>query len=170
MSKPGSCVPARLVRKIVRDVATRTLDDYVGHWLRRAHQSASATLAKHLRDADVTPAQLVTLLRLREAGCISQNELGRLVAMEPANIHRIAGVLLSRKLVLAGKDPADARKTLIRLSSKGRALVEELEPLHRNATKQTLNALSPEERAQLLDLLKRICDGEAQGRSDATLG
>ena len=135
----------------------RSLDDYVGHWLRRAHQAAGATLARHIREHDVTPAQLATLLRLREVGRISQNELGRAVAMERANIHRIVDGLSGRGLVLVAADPSDARKNVLSLSQTGRDLVERLEPLHADATNETMRTFTPAERERLLELLQKFC-------------
>ena len=138
--------------------SAHTLDDHVGHWLRRAHQFTSANLAKYLKAYDLTPAQLATLLRLREVEPVSQNELGRLVAMERANIHRIVARLSERGFTLAVKDSVDARKTVIRLSKRGRTIVDELEPLHWEATRETLSVLSSVEQIQLLGLLRRICN------------
>ena len=133
------------------------LDDHVGHWLRRAHHFAASNLSKHIRDHALTPAQLATLLRLHEVKHASQNELGRLVAMEPANIHKIVNRLLGQGFVLVKKDRSDARKNIIHLSTKGQRLVEELEPLHWSATQDTLSVLTAAEQRQLMSLLKRLC-------------
>lgn len=138
--------------------STLGLDDYVGHWLRRAHHSTASTLSRQIKKFDLTPAQLATLVRVRELGQVSQNELGRRVAMEPANIHKIVNRLLNRRLILARKDPADTRKTLLRLSKKGETLVEQVEPLHWRATKETMSVLNPTERRELLRLLRRLCE------------
>ena len=133
------------------------LDDYVGHLLRWAHLISSGVTAKYIRDVGLTPPQMATLLKLREVERASQNELGRLVAMERANIHGIVSRLLTRGLIEATTDATDARKTVLRLSGKGRKLVETVEPLHWQAMVETMSVLSGSERGQFLRLLKKFC-------------
>ncbi|HAK55162.1 MAG TPA: MarR family transcriptional regulator, partial [Acidobacteria bacterium] len=139
------------------------LDDYVGHLLRRAHLISSGVTAKYIRDVGLTPPQMAALLKLREVERVSQNELGRLVAMERANIHGIVSRLLTRGLVEATTDATDARKTVLRLSGKGRKLVETVEPLHWQAMVETMSVLNGRERGQLLRLLKKFCGITAPG-------
>jgi hypothetical protein len=62
------------------------LEDQVGFLLRRAYQRASSNLVERIGPYDLTAPQFATLARLYERGALSQNLLGRLVAMEPANI------------------------------------------------------------------------------------
>ncbi|MEJ2418538.1 MAG: MarR family winged helix-turn-helix transcriptional regulator [Exilibacterium sp.] len=141
-----------------RDSANpRPLDDHIGHLLRRAHQYASANLSSKLKEYGLSPAQHAVLLRLFEVRRVSQNELGRLVAMERANIHSIVNRLLAQGLIVAKKDGRDARKNVICLSGKGRRLVKTLAPLHNEATAQVLSVLSKVEIEQLYSLLQRIC-------------
>ena len=133
------------------------LDDYVGHLLRRAHLISSGVTAKHIRAVGLTPPQMAALLKLREVERASQNELGRLVAMERANIHGIVSRLLRRDLIEATTDATDARKTVLRLSRKGRTLVDAVEPLHWQAMVETMGVLSANEGRQFLRLLKKFC-------------
>ncbi len=135
----------------------RGLDAYVGHLLRRAHLISSGVTARYIRDAGLTPPQMATLLKLMEVGQISQNELGRMVAMERANIHGIITRLVDRGLVTTHRDPADARKTLLRLSSSGRRLVDRAEPRHWQAMQETMRVLTPTERTEFLRLLRKFC-------------
>ena len=118
---------------------------------------SSAVTAKHLRDVGLTPPQLATLLKLMEVERASQNELGRMVAMERANIHGIVARLIRRGLVEAMTDATDGRKTVLRLSSEGRRLVARVEPLHWQAMVETMGVLNRPERDQFLRLLKKFC-------------
>ena len=128
-------------------------------WLRRAHFRASVNLSRYIRNHDLTPPQLATLLKLQEIGEASQNELGRLVAMEPANIHKIVDRLSKRGFVRTAKDPKDARKAVISLSGQGRRILKVVEPLRQKATEDTLRVLTPAEQRRLVSLLKRISLG-----------
>lgn len=139
-----------------REAEPYSIDDQVGHLLRRAYQRATANLAQRINGHELTPMQFAALARLWEVGSASQNELGRQVAMEPANIHGLAGRLMKRGLVEAAPDPKDRRRRVLRLSAQGRALIEELIPLELAASAETTAPLSPAERETLLALLRRI--------------
>jgi DNA-binding MarR family transcriptional regulator len=135
------------------------LDDQIGHLLRRAYQVASANLTARLERHVLTPMQFAVLARLRERAPVSQNLLGRLVAMEPANIREVILRLKKRGLVRAERDGADRRLILLSLSSAGAALVETLLPLSRASTAATLRPLNAREGEMLHDLLRRVAAG-----------
>jgi DNA-binding MarR family transcriptional regulator len=132
------------------------LDDQIGHLLRRAYQVASANLTARLERHRLTPMQFAVLARLRERAPVSQNLLGRLVAMEPANIRDVVLRLKKRGLIRAERDGGDRRLILLSLSAAGAALVETLLPLSRESTAATLRPLNPHEGELLRDLLRRI--------------
>jgi DNA-binding MarR family transcriptional regulator len=135
------------------------LDDQIGHLLRRAYQAASANLTTRLERHALTPMQFAVLARLRERAPVSQNLLGRLVAMEPANIRDVILRLKKRGLVRAERDGADRRLILLSLSTAGAALVETLLPLSRESTAATLRPLNAREGEMLRDLLRRVAAG-----------
>src|SRR3977135_1019768 len=85
------------------------LEDQVGFLLRRAYQRASSNLIDRIGPYDLTAPQFATLARLYERGTLSQNLLGRLVAMEPANIRDVVLRLKKRRLRLPGPGPGGAR-------------------------------------------------------------
>ena len=136
------------------------LDDQVGHLLRRAYQVASANLASRLERYRLTPMQFAVLARLRERAPLSQNLLGRLVAMEPANIRDVVVRLKRRGLVRTGRDGADRRLILVTLSTAGAALADKLLPLSRASTAATLRPLSAREATLLRGFLQRIAAAE----------
>ncbi len=132
------------------------LDDQVGFLLRRAYQRASANLVEQIGTYDLTPPQFATLARLHERGKVSQNLLGRLVAMEPANIRDVVLRLKKRRLVTTERDRTDARLILVGLSAAGAALVRDLLPVEMQCTSKTLAPLREGERKLLYDLLRRL--------------
>ena len=133
-----------------------SIDERVGHLLRRAYQRASAHLASRLRPHELTPVQFAVLMRLRQKGELSQNQLGRLVSMPPGNIHGLVGRLAKRGLIETGSDSRDKRLVLISLSREGERLTEELLRLDLEATQDALSPLEPKEREIFLKLLKRM--------------
>ncbi|WP_426433727.1 MarR family winged helix-turn-helix transcriptional regulator [Bradyrhizobium genosp. P] len=135
------------------------LEDQVGFLLRRAYQRASSNLVDRIGAHDLTAPQFATLARLYERGALSQNLLGRLVAMEPANIRDVVLRLKKRRLVATRRDPTDKRLILIDLTSAGVSLVEQLLPIEIECTAKTLAPFSADERRLLYDLLTRLADG-----------
>lgn len=127
--------------------------------LRRAYQRAGSNLVELIGAYDLTPPQFATLARLFERREVSQNLLGRLVAMEPANIRDVVQRLKKRRLVATEHDPSDGRQILVRLTDDGLSLTVELLRMEEESTSTTLAPLSPSERTVLCDLLRRIADG-----------
>jgi len=134
------------------------LEDQVGFLLRRAYQRASSNLIDRIGPHDLTAPQFATLARLYERGPLSQNLLGRLVAMEPANIRDVVLRLKKRRLVTTRRDAGDGRLIVVGLTASGLSLVEQLLPIEIECTAKTLAGFSASEKKILYDLLGRLAD------------
>lgn len=133
------------------------LERQIGHLLRRAHQRATAIFLAELGEAHgVTPTQFAALVKLRDLGEQSQNELGRLTAMDPATIQGVIRRLAARRLIERSGDPEDRRRTKLRLTRRGRALTERAILLGIRVSARTLRPLSAAEREKFLRLLQRL--------------
>jgi DNA-binding MarR family transcriptional regulator len=100
--------------------------------------------------------QHATLIRLWELGPLSQNQLGRVVAMPPANIHSLVRRLESRGYVRRDPSPKDKRLLTVSLTDAGAALVEALIPLDAESTEAALRGLDAGEREALYAILKKM--------------
>jgi DNA-binding MarR family transcriptional regulator len=132
------------------------LEDQIGFLIRRAHQRASAIFEQVMDGMDVTPVQYAALAKLHDLGPTSQNQLGRMVGIDPATMFGVAGRLSKRGLLSPSVDPNDARLVLLELTESGRATVEAMKGLGPEVTRRTLDPLSADEAATLLALLGRI--------------
>lgn len=132
------------------------IEDHAGHLLRRAYQRATANLHRHIAKLDLTAQQFATLARLAEHGAVSQNRLGRLVDMEPANIHGLVRRLMKRGLVRTDGNDADRRQLLVSLTDQGRALFERGLLPSGEANEETLATLTKKERNELFGILEKI--------------
>jgi MarR family transcriptional regulator, lower aerobic nicotinate degradation pathway regulator len=133
------------------------LERQIGHLLRRAHQRATAIFLAELGEAQgVTPTQFAALVKLRDLGEQSQNELGRRTAMDPATIQGVIRRLAARRLIERSAHPADRRRATLRLTKHGLALVERAIPLGLRVSAKTLAPLTAAERARFLRLLERL--------------
>jgi len=133
------------------------LEEQIGHLLRRAHQRATAIFLAELGEKfSVTPTQYAALVKLHDLGEQSQNQLGRLTAMDPATIQGVIKRLEERRLIERSEDPDDRRRATLRLSAAGEALVTAMIPAGIAVTAATLAPLDTEECKVFLALLRRL--------------
>ncbi len=132
------------------------LEAQVGHLIRRAHQRHVALFTQIFGVDGLTPMQYAALVKIGDQGEVSQNLLGRLVAMDPATSQGVVKRLIEHGLVARKDDPHDRRRAVLSLTAAGTAAVAEHVPLGRVATEETLAPLSAAERAQFLQLLLKL--------------
>ena len=132
------------------------LDSQVGHLLRRANQRHTALFARRFTGFDLTPLQFAVLMKLREAGPLSQNLLGRQTAMDPNTVQGVILRLLRRRLIDRTSSPEDKRRKLLALTETGRELAERLVEHGLAISEETLAPLNAAQRRQLLALLGRL--------------
>jgi DNA-binding MarR family transcriptional regulator len=130
------------------------LDDAVGFLLRRANQRHLSVFGAVI--PEVTTTQLAALARLFELGPMSQNQLGRVTAMDAATIKGVVGRLVNRRLVDTAPSAEDRRRLIVDLTPEGRALFEGLRARAMEATERTLAPLSAAERERFLAMLRRL--------------
>ena len=130
------------------------LDEQVGYKLRLATQRHLEIFSQHL--SDVTPTQFSILARLYEVGETSQNQLGRLVAMDAATTKGVISRLLEKQLVEARADPNDWRRRQISLTDAGRELTIASIEKAKKITAETVVHLTERDVQRLLALLDKI--------------
>lgn len=139
-----------------RFVADYRLEEQVGHMLRRANQRHTAIFHQGLNNHHMTPTQFAALIKIGDEKEVSQNQLGRLTAMDPATILGVVKRLRDRKLVAARPDPQDRRRSLWRLTDEGQHLLADLVPMAKRISQDTLAPLANDERRLFLDLLGKL--------------
>ena len=132
------------------------LEDQIGHLLRRAHQRATAIFAEHFSEAGLTPTQFAALAKIGDFGEVSQNHLGRATAMDPATCQGVVRRLRERRLVDRGPHASDQRRTLLRLTPAGEALLLRTLANALEVSAATLEPLTSAERKIFLSLLKKL--------------
>lgn len=138
--------------------AAYSLEEQVGHLLRRAHQRHTAIFQEMIGDAQLTPLQFAALMKLGDVGEASQNHLGRLTAMDAATMQGVIKRLIGRGLIERRPDPGDRRRLLLTLSPDGKKLVSRAADLGLEISSRTLDPLSAAERETFLRLLRRLSD------------
>ena len=100
------------------------LEDQVGFLLRRVNQRHLAVFAAVI--PEVTTTQLAAMAKLAELGPMSQNQLGRVTAMDAATIKGVVGRLVTRRLVVTVPSEEDRRRLIVDLTPEGRELFDGL--------------------------------------------
>jgi DNA-binding MarR family transcriptional regulator len=145
---------SKQVAKVTPDSGYR-LEQQVGFILRQASQRHAAIFATRIPE-QLTTTQFATLVRLQEVGPCSQNQLGRLTAMDAATIKGVTDRLIQRGFVEAKVDPADGRRRMLALTAPGLDVVARAIPAGREISAETLEPLSAEEQAQFMALLRKL--------------
>jgi DNA-binding MarR family transcriptional regulator len=131
------------------------LDEQVGFILRQVWQRHSAIFARDI-GTNLTPTQWAALSKLAETGPCSQNQLGRLTAMDVATIKGVIDRLTARGLTETSPDPEDGRRLQVSLTRAGQQLAEKVAPSALAITRETLAPLEPKEREMLMVLLNKL--------------
>jgi len=134
---------------------TYVLDEQIGFILRQVWQRHATIFAREI-GINLTPTQWAALAKLNESGPCSQNQLGRLTAMDVATIKGVIDRLTARGLTETGRDPADGRRLLVRLTRAGQQLAEKTAPNALAITRETLAPLDASERETLVALLTKL--------------
>lgn len=131
-------------------------EEEVGQLLRRAHQRASSILSSAFGPGGFTPPQFAVLNKLLDVGSMSQNSLGRAVAMDAATTQGVVRRMIERDLIARTSDTSDRRRVCLSLTGKGRQAVQDALDRAAAAEHAILSPLTPRERQTLVRLLRRI--------------
>ncbi len=132
------------------------LEEQIGHLLRKVNQRHTMIFASIMKELELTPMQFAVLVKIGDQDEISQNQLGRMVAMDPATVQGVVKRLAQRGLIAARPDQADRRRHLWTLSDTGAGLLKQAIPRAIQITRATLETLSETESKNLSEILKKL--------------
>jgi DNA-binding MarR family transcriptional regulator len=110
---------------------------------------------------DLTLSESSVLSRLQHGGPTTAATLAKLEQISPQSIGVTVASLEAKGLIQRSADPADGRRIILSLTSAGDATVQARRSARDQQFTRALNALSAEERAQLLQampLLGRLAE------------
>jgi MarR family transcriptional regulator, lower aerobic nicotinate degradation pathway regulator len=146
---------ALLKKSVNKTKPLYVLDEQIGFILRQVWQRHAAIFARDI-GINLTPTQWAALAKLSETGPCSQNQLGRLTAMDVATIKGVIDRLSARGLTETSPDPEDGRRLLVSLTRAGQQLAEKAAPNALSVSRETLAPLDAKERETLLALLNKL--------------
>ena len=104
-------------------------------------------------------ALLRLLTSLVQAGsALGVSALGEAIGVDQPRASRLVSQGVELGFLRREADPDDARRTLIALTDKGRALINRFRGAQRDSVDQALSGFTEEEKAQLASLLTRLAD------------
>jgi MarR family transcriptional regulator, lower aerobic nicotinate degradation pathway regulator len=136
--------------------ASFLLENHVGFLLRRAHQRHVALFLEMATEHGLTPTQFSALNKTVELGKVTQNLLGRLVAMDPATIQGVVRRLTARGLIARTTDPMDRRTAVLAATDAGVALIGCAVKTACRSHAAALASLNQDEQATFLSLLHKM--------------
>lgn len=143
------------------------LTDHLGYWMRLVSNHVSFAFARRLEGMDVTVAEWVMLRELYATGPLAPNRLAGRMGMTRGAISKLADRLVAKALVTRSDDPKDGRAHSLALSEAGALLVPELARLADENDAAAFGCLTPDERAQIDRILKKVA--AAQGLKGSPL-
>ena len=117
---------------------------------------ARAAARRYLRRFGLAAREWLVLAALGEGRPLSPEALGLRTAIDAAQVTRVAASLARRGFVERQSDAFDARRTLLRMSRKGRALYRRIVPVAAAHERALLAGLTVPERRILQRLLARL--------------
>ncbi|RVX40291.1 DNA-binding MarR family transcriptional regulator [Nonomuraea polychroma] len=119
-----------------------------------AARSWTAFLTKH----DLTQAQYLVLVTVKEQGPIGQRRLAELIAMDARNIVMVLDSLSPRGLIQRRTHDSDRRRRIITLTDAGAALLDTIAAAAATEQDHFLHALTCRQRDHLNRLLRTLYD------------
>lgn len=138
-----------------------------GHLLRRNHQRSYELFTQRVGDV-VTRQQFALLVALSQRPGASQNDLVGATGMDKSTLKEMLGRMVTRGWVERQRDPSDNRAWMMRITSEGRALVDDLIPKVAAAQRDILAPLPEADRPFFMHCLRVLLGLEdpSGGRDD----
>jgi DNA-binding MarR family transcriptional regulator len=143
------------VRSGQTEAAEVELPRMIGHML-RACQQLHVAIWSDAFPAGVTSPQFAVLNALAKEGQLTQTALRSRARLDRSTAADVIRRLVARRLVSQVKDPADARRRVVRLTGAGRAVYAEATERALEVNEAMLRGLDDDERRQLLTLLNSL--------------
>ena len=120
-----------------------------------AHATHNRTNAR-MSAAGLSLARFRVLSALQSAGRMRMNELSAALGVVPRTVTTSVDALEKEGRVTRLPDPADRRATLLDITPDGLSQLRRLRAMHDSAAAELFDVLTPAERQQLAQLLRRL--------------
>lgn len=122
----------------------------------KAHKAVEGVDKQSIAATGLGFSDFAVLEALRHKGPLPVNTIGRKVLLTSGSISTAVQRLERRNLVRRVQDPGDGRIFVVHLTPAGRKLIDAVFARHRDNLDALAAGLSPEERGELVRLLKKL--------------
>ncbi len=105
---------------------------------------------------DITPEQWIVLDCIHELESSSQKDIVEKTYKDAPTISRILAKLIQKKWLIIRPDVDDKRKSIVRLSDKGKAIYNTCNPIAITVRERLWNGLSKDEYATFIHVIDKI--------------
>lgn len=136
----------------------KKIDTALGLWVKlaRAHDTFAKKTDEDIRTYGLTTPQFGVLECLGHLGPLSLGELCRKQLVSGGNMTVVVDNLEKEGLVERLQSKKDRRSTVVRLTTRGKKLFEEIFVKHAQCVTKLAGSLSEEEQEELAALLKKL--------------
>jgi DNA-binding MarR family transcriptional regulator len=131
------------------------LSEMIGHLL-RACQQLHVAIWSEVFPAGPTSPQFAVLHALAHEGPLNQTALRSKARLDRSSAADVIRRLVARRLVSQVRDPADARRKVVRLTNAGRAVYAEASGRAQRVNEAMLDGMAGPDRATLTGLLNSL--------------
>lgn len=146
-----------------RAAVMRPFDQSLPMALLRAREAVMRGFRRLLRDHGLNEQEWRIMRALREAEELEIGELATRVFILKPSATRTVKNLETRGIVSRSRPSSDQRRSVIALSSKGRALFDELAPHSEQEYARITQRIGRRDMDELYDLLRRVTDALNRG-------
>ncbi|AZN39735.1 MarR family winged helix-turn-helix transcriptional regulator [Paenibacillus albus] len=124
--------------------------------LSRASQWVTAHVHQDIRKYGLNPTEFAVLELLYHKGEQPLQQIGEKILMTSGNITYVIDKLAGKGLAQRKACPTDRRVIFAEITTAGTSLLDSIFPLHKEAIAKAVGGLTEEERAQAIQLLKKL--------------
>lgn len=144
------------------------IGESMGFLLKRAQMAVFHDFIRTFAVADIRPAQFSVLSVIERNPGLKQSQVSTALSIKRTNFVPLLDGLEARGLVKRKPAATDRRSHALHLTTKGVALMEQLNALWREHEQRVRDRIGPDGRVWLLDLLPRLTDlGDPSMTDDA---
>lgn len=134
------------------------LEHSIGYLINLCARLFTQRVNEALAPWGVTTAYMPVVIALSEAGSLTHGELAAHASIEQPTMTRTLSRMVRDGLVVRSVDPADARRTVVRLTEKGLALVPPMRTVADVINREATARLDGIDEAELLAQLTRLTE------------
>jgi len=147
----------RKTAKEAKPAAALMLDAFLPYRLSVLANSVSRAMARlYAERFDLTIPEWRVMAVLGSSAPLSANLVAERTAMDKVRVSRAVARLLQSGRINRRPDPADRRRSLLRLSNQGKDIYEKIVPLARAVESKLVTALDTDERRALDDMMRKL--------------